>query len=80
MNVAKILQIDNHLETESDQTNLIDRICERFLHFEAKKNGILDAAHRSESLSGDRTGDKQNSNESNRSSLRHEENNTTSPL
>ena len=58
MNVAKILQIEEHLETESDQTILIEKICDRFNYFEAKKNGSLDTgAHRSDSLSGDRTAD-----------------------
>lgn len=82
MNVAKILQIDNHLETESDQASLIDRICDRFNHLEAKKNGSIDTGmQRSGSLSGDRTGDGgKNSNESNRSSQRPEDNNTMSPL
>lgn len=70
VNVAKILQIDNVFETEADQMNLIDKICDRFVKLEAKKNGTnFDSAQRSDSLSGDRNGH-QNSNESNRSSVK----------
>ncbi len=67
MNVAKILQIDDHLETESDQTILIDRICDAFIKLESKKRGHFDAH---DQLSGDRTIDNKNSNESARSSQR----------
>jgi hypothetical protein len=74
VNVAKILQLDDHLETESDQASLIDKICERFIQLESKKAGT----YIDNSMSGDRTLDKQNSNESNRSSQRHDDN-TTSP-
>lgn len=76
VNVAKILLLDEHLETESDQTALIDKICDKFNHLELKKHGQIDQ-HR-DALSGDRTMDKQNSNESNRSSQRHDDN-TQSP-
>jgi hypothetical protein len=41
VNVAKILQIENVFETEADQMNLIDKICDRFTKLEAKKNGIV---------------------------------------
>jgi hypothetical protein len=71
VNVAKILQIDNVFETESDQMSLIDKICDRFTKLEAKKNGVnFDSAQRSDSLSGDRNGQHNNSNESNRSSIK----------
>lgn len=57
VNVAKILQIENVFETETDQMNLIDKICDRFTKLEAKKNGIVfESAQRSDSLSGDRNG------------------------
>jgi hypothetical protein len=66
--------LDDHLETESDQAMLIEKICDRFNQLELKKNG----AYVEHSMSGDRTLDKQNSNESNRSSQRPDDN-TTSP-
>ena len=57
VNVAKILQIENVFETETDQMNLIDKICDRFTKLEAKKNGMyFEVAQRSDSLSGDRNG------------------------
>jgi hypothetical protein len=30
VNVAKILLLEDHLETESDQTTLIEKICDKF--------------------------------------------------
>jgi hypothetical protein len=49
---------------------LIDKICDRFTKLEAKKNGAhFESAQRSDSLSAERNGH-QNSNESNRSSMR----------
>lgn len=57
VNVAKILQIGDVFETEADQMNLIDKICDRFVKLEAKKNGMnFESAQRSDSLSGDRIG------------------------
>lgn len=76
VNVAKILLLDEHLETESDQTTLIDKICDKFNHLEMKKHGQIDQNR--DALSGDRTIDNKNSNESNRSSQRHDDN-TQSP-
>jgi hypothetical protein len=74
VNVAKILQFDEHVETESDQANLIDKICDKFILLEQKKNGT----YVDQTQSADRTMEKQNSNESNRSSQRPDEN-TMSP-
>lgn len=64
MNVAKILGIEEGLETESDQTVLIERICEKFAKLEAYRNGSkIDLAAHSDSLSADRNavGDSQRS-------------------
>lgn len=70
VNVAKILQFDEHVETETDQASLIDKICDKFILLEQKKNGT----YVDHTTSGDRTMEKQNSNESNRSSQRPDEN------
>ncbi len=58
VNVAKILLLDEHLETESDQTILIEKICEKFNQLELKKHGNAVDQNRSDALSGDRTMEK----------------------
>lgn len=54
--MAKILGIDEGLETESDQTALIDKICEKFQRLEAIKNGSKIDINNSDSISADRNG------------------------
>ena len=70
VNVAKILGIEEGLETESDQANLIDKICEKFSKLEAVRNGSkIDLGANSDSLSADRN-QGVHSNESQRTSQR----------
>jgi hypothetical protein len=55
VNVAKILGIEEGLETESDQLALIEKICEKFTKLEAYRSGSkIDLGAQSESLSADR--------------------------
>ncbi|TNV74063.1 hypothetical protein FGO68_gene13217 [Halteria grandinella] len=55
VNVAKILGIEEGLETESDQTALIERICEKFSKLEHYRNGSkIDLGNGSDTLSADR--------------------------
>lgn len=69
MNVAKILGIEEGLETESDQTALIEKICEKFSKLEAYRNGSkIDLAGHSDTLSADRNAPVAGSGESQRSS------------
>jgi len=72
--VAKILGIQNGLETESDQSALIEKICERFGKLEAHRNGSKLEFMHSDTLSGPHY------NESSRSSAKNDENMVQSPL
>jgi hypothetical protein len=55
VNVAKILGIEDGLETESDQMALIDKICDRFQKLEHYRNGSkIDLNNGSDTLSADR--------------------------
>jgi hypothetical protein len=63
------LGIEEGLETESDQTILIERICEKFAKLEAYRNGSkIDLAAHSDTLSADRNAAIGGSGESQRSS------------